>query len=126
MPAPVLIDDFLELGYKSEILTRRVVESYREQLQKSGEQIDTPQQLADAMVRDGLLTHFQAENLLAGLVQLVEVNLDGPLVEDGALVAEFEEFVDQDWRWHGPTFRGATSPLPAVAGKSCRTARKSA
>src|SRR5947209_3988540 len=66
MPAPVLIDEFLELGYKSAILNKRAVEVYLDKLHKAGEQVETPQQLADAMVRDGLLTHFQAEQLLAG------------------------------------------------------------
>src|SRR5262245_21858824 len=64
--APATTDDFLELGYKSGILERPAVAAYLEKLRSAGKLPETPPALAEAMLRDGLLTRFQAENLLAG------------------------------------------------------------
>ena len=63
MPGPASIEAFLELGYKSGLLEQKMVEEYRQQAEPKP---DTPGQLANALVRDGLLTDFQADSLLAG------------------------------------------------------------
>src|SRR5947209_6621631 len=61
MSAPMSVADFLELGCKSNALDADKVRKY---LETSGDA--TPAQLADTLIRDGLLTRFQAEQLLAG------------------------------------------------------------
>ncbi len=65
MPAPETIDAFLELGYKSGLLEAKAIEAYR-QAPSAGVSPETAKQFADALVRDGLLSHFQAEKLLEG------------------------------------------------------------
>jgi serine/threonine protein kinase len=66
MVAPATIEAFLELGLQSGLLEQKVVETFRQQSPETGAAPETPKQLAEAMVRDGLLTTYQAENLLAG------------------------------------------------------------
>ena len=66
MPGPASIEAFLELGYKSGLLEKKVVEEYRQRGSQAELSAETPGQLAHAMVRDGLLTDFQADSLLAG------------------------------------------------------------
>ena len=61
MPAPTTIDGFLELGYKSGLLQRDAAETVQ-----AGAACQSPKELADALIRAGALTHFQAEKLLAG------------------------------------------------------------
>jgi serine/threonine protein kinase len=63
MPAPTTIDAFLEMGYRSGLFDKTAAESCRAQ---SGPEVQTPRQLAAAMIRGGLLTNFQAEKLLSG------------------------------------------------------------
>lgn len=66
MPAavPATIDAFVELVGKSGLIERPRLESYRAKL---GEKVpDRPHRLARRMVADGLLTNFQAEQLLRG------------------------------------------------------------
>ena len=62
MAAPASIDALLELGCKSGLLETGALESWR--AAKDG--LQSPGQCADALVRDGLLTPFQAEKLLGG------------------------------------------------------------
>jgi serine/threonine protein kinase len=66
MPGPASIEAFLELGYKSGLLEPKAVEEYRQCAPKGEPSPKTPGQLAQAMVRDGILTGFQADSLLAG------------------------------------------------------------
>ena len=66
MPAPVSINDFLELGYKSGLLEKTAVEAWRQRAESGGQLPEKPKELAEALVRDGLLTNFQADHLLAG------------------------------------------------------------
>src|SRR5438128_7689898 len=66
MPAPASIEAFLELGFKSGLLERPAVEDYQRRLPQLGTVPETPRQFADAMVRDGLLTEFEADTLMAG------------------------------------------------------------
>jgi WD40 repeat protein/serine/threonine protein kinase len=66
MPAPASINDFLELGHKSGLLEKAAIQTYRQKLEAAGTMPDTPRKLAEQMIRDGLLTNFQADHLLAG------------------------------------------------------------
>src|SRR5258705_12089800 len=66
MAAPITIDGFLELGVKSGLLERETVQSYRSSWGKSGTPPQSPKELADALIKEGVLTHFQAEKLIAG------------------------------------------------------------
>src|ERR1051325_1453732 len=63
MPAPTTINGFLELGFKSGLLERDAVESARSSW---GVAPQSPKELADVLIQHGLLTHFQAEKLIAG------------------------------------------------------------
>lgn len=64
MPAPATIEAFLELGYRSGLLDKVAVEACCDQL--AHEAGHDPQRLADALIRAGMLTNFQAEKLLSG------------------------------------------------------------
>jgi serine/threonine protein kinase len=64
MPAPATTDDFLQLARHSGILETKDLDDY---LSSRAESMPgTPAELADAMVRDGLLTGFQAKQFLKG------------------------------------------------------------
>ncbi len=65
MPAPSTLEEFVDLGLKAGILERDSVSDYCARFQEQHPDY-TPEQLAQAMVRDGLLTPFQAEHLLRG------------------------------------------------------------
>src|SRR5262245_34770668 len=65
MPAPATAHELLDLGQKSGILEPSTLEPYLEKM-RSGEKSHSPKELAEEMVRDGLLTRFQADQLLAG------------------------------------------------------------
>src|SRR5580698_7522883 len=66
MSAPTTIDGFLELGFKSGLLERQTVQSFQENWSRSGAQPHSPKEVADVFIREGVLTHFQAEKLMAG------------------------------------------------------------
>lgn len=66
MAAPNTIDAFLELGFKSGLLEKETLQSCRSNWDRSGTQPQSPKELADALIREGMLTHFQAEKLIAG------------------------------------------------------------
>src|SRR5437870_9409534 len=66
MPAPANIEAFVELGLKSGLLERPALAEYQLRLAQPGPAPETPRQLADAMVRDGLLTAFEADTLMQG------------------------------------------------------------
>jgi serine/threonine protein kinase len=61
MSAPTTVADFLQLGRQSNVLDAEKVRQYLAEWSA-----ETPAHLADALVRDGVLTRFQAEQLLAG------------------------------------------------------------
>jgi serine/threonine protein kinase len=63
MPAPPTVDNFLGVLTRSQLLTADALEKYLNGLPA---EYDSPEDLADQMVRDNLLTGFQAENLLKG------------------------------------------------------------
>lgn len=66
MPAPVTVDEFLELVPKSGVLESQRLDAYVRPLRASDSLPRAPRQLADLLVRDGLLTHFQVQQLLLG------------------------------------------------------------
>jgi eukaryotic-like serine/threonine-protein kinase len=66
MPAPATLVDFLELAAKSQVLERRQIDTFVHQIAGQPDQPSTPKQLAQMMVRDGLLTHLQAGLILRG------------------------------------------------------------
>ncbi len=66
MPAPTTIDGFLELGIKSGLLEKETVQSCRSNWRQAGTAPHSPKELADTLIEQGVLTHFQAEKLIAG------------------------------------------------------------
>ena len=66
MPSPTSIDEFLDLVRRSKVVDEKRLTPYVERLRAAGPLPATPPQLAGVMVRDGLLTHFQAEQFLLG------------------------------------------------------------
>src|ERR1700688_2965957 len=60
MAAPTNIIEFIDLVAKSNVLEKRTLDSYLQKVASEPEQPATTKDLAQAMVRDGLLTHLQA------------------------------------------------------------------
>ncbi len=65
MPAPETIDDFLDLARKSRQVDMRRLEAYLDH-QPEHARPSSPRRLAQQLVREGLMTLFQAEQLLQG------------------------------------------------------------
>jgi serine/threonine protein kinase len=65
MPAPTTSDDFLELVVRSGLLTPQRLHDYLE-AQRARGTLPEPRRLASRMARDGVLTAFQAGQLLRG------------------------------------------------------------
>jgi serine/threonine protein kinase len=66
MPAPTTVSDLLELVRKSGLLDAQRLDGYLKQQRDAGTLPGEPGPLASALVRDGLLTHFQAQQLMLG------------------------------------------------------------
>src|SRR5437762_10711885 len=66
MPAPTSNDELLELVQKSGVLEEKRLEAHLQKLRDSNDLPDEPAKLAAALVRDGLLTNFQSEQLMQG------------------------------------------------------------
>jgi serine/threonine protein kinase len=66
MSAPSTVDQFLDLAGKSGLLDPEGLRAYLQRLRSGGAGPAAPRALADALVRDGLLTRFQVEQLLQG------------------------------------------------------------
>ncbi len=66
MTLPSSVDEFLEVVVKSGVLEKDVLDPYLQQMRAAGGMPDRPKKLAAALVRDGLLTQFQAGQLLLG------------------------------------------------------------
>jgi serine/threonine protein kinase len=66
MPAPTTIAEFLDLGYRSGLLDRQLLAPILQAWQSGGVTHQTPRALADSLIRQDILTHFQAERLLLG------------------------------------------------------------
>jgi serine/threonine protein kinase len=64
--SPTTVEEFLELGQKSGLLDPQGLDAYLEQQRAADALPDAPTSLAQQMVRDGLLTQFQADQLLEG------------------------------------------------------------
>jgi serine/threonine protein kinase len=65
MAAPSSVDELLDLIRKSGVMEEKRLDAYIQQLRSSGMPNEVSK-LAGLMVRDGLLTHFQAEQFLLG------------------------------------------------------------
>src|SRR5262249_6806008 len=66
MPAPATITEFVELVRKSGVADEKRLDAYLEHLRAIAALPTEPGKLAGLMVRDGLLTHFQAQQILQG------------------------------------------------------------
>jgi serine/threonine protein kinase len=66
MPAPTTIDEFLDLVRKSGVVEEKRLSAHLDTLRGSGQVPSEPVKLATQFVRDGVLTHFQAEQFLQG------------------------------------------------------------
>jgi serine/threonine protein kinase len=66
MPVPTTVNEFLDLAYRSNLLEKSSVEPLCDAWRQADSAPADPKELADALVREGLLTHFQADKLLAG------------------------------------------------------------
>lgn len=66
MAAPMTIDGFLELGLRSGLLEKETIQVCRSNWNRAGAEPQSPKEAADALIKEGLLTHFQAEKLIAG------------------------------------------------------------
>jgi serine/threonine protein kinase len=66
MPSPTTIDELLELVRKSEVVDDKKFTTYLDKVRAAQTLPNTPAALAGLMVRDGLLTQFQAEQFLQG------------------------------------------------------------
>jgi eukaryotic-like serine/threonine-protein kinase len=66
MPSPTNAPELLELVRKSGVLDGKRLDAYLEQVNAAGTLPNEPTKLATMMVRDGVLTHFQAEQFLMG------------------------------------------------------------
>jgi serine/threonine protein kinase len=66
MPAPVNAAEFLDLVPKSGVMDTGRLDAYVHELRSSGGLPEEPTQIGKLMVRDGLLTQFQAQQLLLG------------------------------------------------------------
>jgi serine/threonine protein kinase len=66
MASPVSVEEFLELVHKSGVADDKRVEAYLAKLRAAGQLPREPAKMAGLLVRDGYLTHFQAEHILQG------------------------------------------------------------
>jgi serine/threonine protein kinase len=66
MPSPTTGDEFLDLVRKSAVVDDRRLSTYLERLRGGAGAPADPVQMATQLVRDGILTHFQAEQFLQG------------------------------------------------------------
>ncbi len=66
MSAPATIEEFLSVLDRTSLLEQKAVRDYVEGLRTSGRLPGDPKDLAKAMVRDGLLTFFQAQQVVQG------------------------------------------------------------
>jgi serine/threonine protein kinase len=66
MPSPTTIEEFLDLVHKSTVADEKRLAGHLDKMRAAGQLPTDPGQFAAILVRDGLLTHFQAEQLLQG------------------------------------------------------------
>ncbi len=66
MAAPATIEEFLDLIRKSGVADSKQLEPHVQKLRAAGGVPTEPAKFAGILIRDGFLTHFQAEHLLQG------------------------------------------------------------
>jgi serine/threonine protein kinase len=66
MPTPATVDDLLKLIRKSGMIDEPRLDAYMERLRLAGPLTGDVRKVAGTMVRDGLLTYFQAEQFMLG------------------------------------------------------------
>jgi tRNA A-37 threonylcarbamoyl transferase component Bud32 len=66
MPSPTTIDELVDLVRRSKVVDDKRLTAYLDRLRAAGPLPQKPEQLAGVLVRDGVLTHFQAEQFLLG------------------------------------------------------------
>jgi serine/threonine protein kinase len=66
MPLPTTAADLIELVRKSGVLDGKRLDGYVDHLNATATMPDEPAKLAGVMIRDGMITHFQAEQFLLG------------------------------------------------------------
>src|SRR5947208_6013795 len=66
MAAPATVDEYLDLVRKSGLLDEKRLDAYLDKLRASGPLPAEPGMVARFLIRDGLLTHFQANQILDG------------------------------------------------------------
>jgi serine/threonine protein kinase len=66
MPLPTTAPELVELVRKSGVVEPKRLDAYLEQLTAAGAMPAEPAKLAGLMVRDGVVTHFQAEQFMMG------------------------------------------------------------
>jgi len=66
MPSPVTVDDLLKLIRRSGMIDEPRLDAYLERARLAGPLPTDVRKLAGAMVKDGLLTYFQAEQFMLG------------------------------------------------------------
>src|SRR4051794_1483601 len=66
MPSPTTTADFLELVRKSGVVDEKRLEGHLARLRAANAVPPEPGKLAGMLVRDGILTHFQAKQFMEG------------------------------------------------------------
>jgi serine/threonine protein kinase len=66
MPPPTTVEEFLTLLRKSNVMDEARLTAYLDQVRSKGGMPTEPKPLAKLLVRDALLTYFQAEQLMLG------------------------------------------------------------
>jgi serine/threonine protein kinase len=66
MPAPSTTEEFLDLVRKSGVVEDKRLDAYLVRLRAAGPVPPEPAKAAGLLIRDGILTHFQAEQVLQG------------------------------------------------------------
>jgi serine/threonine protein kinase len=74
MPVPITCDEFFDLVRKSGVLDDERVSNFAKGICDPGVGLDQPQTVAQRMIRDGLLTTFQAKQLLQGKFRRFLIN----------------------------------------------------
>ena len=64
--APVNMNEFLDLVRKSGVVDEKRLDAHVQKLQSGNLLPPEPSKVAGVLIRDGFLTHFQAENILLG------------------------------------------------------------
>jgi serine/threonine protein kinase len=130
MSAPATVEQFLDLAGKSGLLDPPRARAYLRRLREGGASPAAPRALADALVRDGLLTRFQVEQLLLGkwrnFVLSGKYRVLGPLGAGGMGAVFLCEHVVMRRRVAVKVLPGARAGDPAHVERFHREARAAA